>query len=175
MQTLKFLDVIVNNYRCMKLVSEVVDFNFALAFNRNPAPSMFNLPMNSRLGSLISITARPQNMVLIRESSTSFLSSITCVLISVPSAKCGTPNSCPTITTFDERVSSFAYHKTTTLCLPTTGTCISASKYALAAAPRSHLVGGPNGWYERDRPPRGRGRDARKDRNLRFSKSSFKA
>jgi len=97
--------------------------------------------MNSRLGSLISITARPQNVVLIRESSTSFSSSITCVLISVPSAECGTPNSCPTITTFDRRVSSFAYHKTTTLCLPTTGTCISASKYALAAAARSHLVG----------------------------------
>jgi hypothetical protein len=135
---------------------------------RNPAPNTVQLPMNSHLGSPISITTRPQNVVLIRESSTSFLSSITCVLISVPSATM--PNSCSTITTFDRRVSSFAYHKTTTLWLPTTGTCISASKYALAAAPRSHLVGGPNGWYECDRPPRGRGRGARKDRNLRVLK-----
>jgi hypothetical protein len=36
MQTLKFLDVIVNNYRCLKLVSEVVDLNFALAFKTEP-------------------------------------------------------------------------------------------------------------------------------------------
>jgi hypothetical protein len=159
----------VNNYRCLKLVSEVVDLNFALAFKTEPC-TQYCSTSNSHLGSPISITTRHQNVVLIRESSTSFLSSITCALISVPSAECGTPNSCPTITTFDRRVSSFAYHRTTTLCLPTTGTCISASKYALAAAPRSHLVGGPNGWYECDRPPRGRGRGARKDRNLRVLK-----
>ena len=36
MQTLKFFGVIVNNFRRLKLASEVVDLNFALAFKTEP-------------------------------------------------------------------------------------------------------------------------------------------